>query len=76
MRRGGRTAARRKGEGGRAASAPLAFLHEALQHRLDVALLIGLGFDPVADHLLLRAHVLHQSLDAFGELGHGGGKKV
>ena len=33
----------------------------------------GLQLDPVANHLLLRAHVVDQPLDGFGEIGHGGG---
>ena len=37
--------------------------------------MLGLGLDPVADHLLLGAHVVDQPLDRFGEIGHGGGRR-
>src|SRR6185437_4079762 len=47
---------------------PLAY-HD-LQQPLDLALLIGLGIDPVADHLLLRAHVMHEALNGFRKIGH------
>ena len=31
---------------------------------------LGLRVHPVADHLLFGAHVLHEALDRFGEVGH------
>ena len=34
----------------------------------------GLGLDPVADHLLLRPHMLDEALDALGQIGHGLGR--
>ena len=37
-------------------------------------LLLGLRIDPVADHLLLGAHVLDEALDRFGEIGHRVGR--
>ncbi len=47
--------------------------HHDLQEPLDLALLLGLAVDPVADHLLLGAHVVHQALDGLGQIRHGGG---
>src|SRR5215470_17555561 len=35
-------------------------------------MLLGLRIDPVSDHLLLAAHVVHQPLNRFREIGHGG----
>src|ERR1700744_5452447 len=40
--------------------------HEAAQFAVELGLFIG----PVADHLLLAAHVLHETLDRFGEVRH------
>ena len=48
--------------------------HHDLQQLLDLALLLGLRVDPVADHLLLGAHMVHKALDRFGEIGHRGGR--
>ena len=45
---------------------------DRLQQRLNLALLLRLRFDPAADHLLLAAHVLDETLNAFGEIGHRG----
>ena len=42
----------------------------------DVAVELGLRVGPVADHLLLGAHVLHQALDRFGEIGHRRGRRL
>jgi len=42
---------------------------ERRAHRL---LLVGLSLDPVAHDLLFAAHVLDQTRDAIGEIGHGG----
>ena len=42
--------------------------------RLHLAALRGLGVGPVADHLLLGAHVADQALDRLGEIGHRGGR--
>ena len=49
--------------------------HDQFQQPLDLALLLGLGFDPVANGLLLGAHLVDQALDGLGEIGHhrGGG---
>ena len=48
--------------------------HQHFEQAADLALLLGLRLDPVADHLLLGAHVLDQALDRLGEIGHGGGR--
>src|SRR5215470_11620558 len=50
-----------------------AFAHQNLKQAADVAMLFGLRVDPVADHLLLGAHVVDQPLNSFGQVGHGGG---
>src|ERR1700683_704306 len=42
--------------------------HESAQ----VAIQLLLFFGPIANHLLFGAHMLHQTLDRFGEVGHGG----
>src|SRR5690348_18468138 len=52
-----------------------AFAHQNLKQAADVAMLFGLGVDPVADHLLLGAHVVDQPLNSFGQIGHGGGRR-
>ncbi len=52
------------------------FVHHRLQQPLDFALLVGLAVDPDADRLLLGAHVLHQCLDGFGQIGHRGGSDL
>src|SRR5829696_7730556 len=44
---------------------------EPLENLLQLLLARRLRLDPVADHLLLGAHVLHEPLDALGEIGHG-----
>src|SRR4029453_18673899 len=49
------------------------FAHENFEQSAHLAMLLGLRIDPVADHLLLAAHVMHQTLDRFCEIGHGGG---
>src|SRR5258707_99007 len=51
------------------------FAHEDFQQFSDFAMLLGLGVDPVADHLLLRAHVVDQPLDSLGKIGHGGSRR-
>ena len=48
------------------------FPHEDFQEPADIAMLLGLGVHPIANHLLLRAHVLDQPLNGFREIGHGG----
>src|ERR1700745_3131440 len=48
------------------------FADENFQEAAHFAMLLGLRIDPVADHLLLAAHVMHQALDRFREIGHGG----
>src|SRR5689334_3969255 len=52
------------------ALALLALLGEAFEQPLDLAALLALAVSPFADHLLLGAHMRHQSLDGFGEVGH------
>src|SRR5664279_4440924 len=47
------------------------FAQHAFEKFLDLALLLGLAVDPIADHLLLGAHVVHEALDRLGEIGHG-----
>ena len=42
--------------------------------RLHLAALRGLRVGPVADHLLLGAHVADQAVDRLGEIGHRGGR--
>ena len=50
-------------------SAPLVFRREPFEQAFDVALLRRLRLDPIADQLLLAAHMLHEALYAFGEIG-------
>ena len=47
--------------------------HENFQQAANLAMLLGLRIDPVADHLLLGAHVVDQPLNGLGQIGHGGG---
>ena len=54
-------------------SPPRLFAHHDFEKLLDLALLLGLPVDPIADQLLFGAHVVHQTLDRLGEVGHGGG---
>ena len=51
-------------------SARLALARQAAQQPADVVLLRRLRVDPIADLLLLRAHVADQRLDALGEARH------
>src|SRR5829696_2318287 len=46
------------------------FAAEPLENLLQLLLARRLRLDPVADHLLLGAHVLHEPLDALGQVGH------
>src|SRR5215475_5007318 len=46
--------------------------HHDLKKLLDLALLRGLRVHPVADHLLFSTHVVDETLDRLGEIGHGG----
>src|SRR5437016_7830476 len=48
------------------------FAHQDFEQAAHLAMLLGLRIDPAADHLLLAAHVMHQPLDRFREIGHGG----
>src|SRR3954453_9113952 len=43
---------------------------EPIEDLLQLLLARRLGLDPVADHLLLGAHVLDEALDALGEVRH------
>src|SRR3954469_8595183 len=51
------------------------FAHQNFEQTANVPMLLGLRIDPVADHLLLGAHVVDQPLYRFGEIGHGSGRR-
>ena len=46
--------------------------HHDLKEFLDFALLRGLRVHPVADHLLFGTHMVDETLDRLGKVGHGG----
>src|ERR1700716_989981 len=46
---------------------------DPLQQFLDFAVLLALTVGPFADHLLLVPHMRNQTLNGFGEVGHGSG---
>src|SRR6185369_11078457 len=48
--------------------------HHDLKELLDFALLRGLRVHPVADHLLFSTHMVDETLDRLGKIGHGGGR--
>src|ERR1700728_3831669 len=52
------------------------FARQDFHEAADVVVELSLRVRPVADHLLFGAHVLHQALDGFGEIGHGGGGRL
>ena len=52
------------------------FARQHFHEAADVAVELGLRVGPVADHLLFGAHVLHQALDRFGEIGHRRGRRL
>src|SRR6266436_4781145 len=47
---------------------------EMLEQALHLALLLGLGRCPIADHLLLGTHVVDEIVNRLGEIRHGGGR--
>ena len=51
---------------------PVVRRHESLKNRFEFLLTRGLRLDPISDQLLLRPHMLHERLNAFGEIAHGG----
>src|SRR6266576_2147613 len=46
---------------------------DPLQQFLDFAVLLPLTVGPFANHLLLVPHMRDQTLNGFGEIGHGSG---
>src|ERR1700684_2461568 len=51
----------------------LRLARDPLEQFLDLAVLLALAVGPFADHLLFGAHMRHQTLNGFGEIGHRGG---
>src|SRR6516164_11327268 len=50
--------------------------HHDLKELLDLALLRSLRVHPVTDHLLFSTHMVDETLDRLGEIGHGGRSRL